>query len=164
MKVLVTGASGFIGSALCDSLLARGDEVVGLTRDPDNGPRHQPERRLARLGADPGTAARPRPSRASTAVVNLVGEKIDQRWTDEAKRRIMESRRTGTHNLVAGDRRPASASPTVLVNQSAIGYYGDRGDAIVDESAEPRRRASTPRSCASGRRRRARPRRPACGW
>ena len=117
VKVLVTGASGFIGSALCDSLLARGDTVVGLTRDPERARAHQPERHLARLGADPGTAARPRPSTGVDGVVNLLGEKINQRWTDEAKQRIMESRRTGTHNLVgtiAGlERKPRGAGQPV---------------------------------------------------
>lgn len=135
MKVLVTGASGFIGSALCDALLARGDAVVGLTRDPQRA-----------RGTNPSVVwhawqphlERP-PAKAFDGVdgvVNLVGERIDQRWTDEAKRRIVESRRTATHNLVqaiAGlDRKP-----TVMVSQAAIGYYGDRGEAIVDESSGP---------------------------
>ena len=162
MKVLVTGASGFIGSALCDSLLARGDTVVGLTRDPETGAEHQPERHLARLGADPGTARRPRPSRASTRVVNLLGEKINQRWTDEAKERIMESRRTGTHNLVgtiAGlERKPRGAGQPV--GDRLLRRPRRRDRRRVGRS---RARASTPRSCASGRRRRARSRRPACG-
>jgi uncharacterized protein (TIGR01777 family) len=70
------------------------------------------------------------------AVVNLLGEKINQRWTDEAKERIMESRRTGTHNLI-GTISALERKPKVLVNQSAIGIYGDRGDAIMDESASP---------------------------
>jgi uncharacterized protein (TIGR01777 family) len=135
VKVLVTGATGLIGRALCDSLLSRGDEVVGLTRDP----------RKARL-ASPGIAwhawepTLERPAADAfdgvEGVVNLVGEKIDQRWTDEAKKKIMETRRTGTHNLVqaiAGlERRPA-----VLVSQSAVGYYGDRGGDLVDESDGP---------------------------
>lgn len=135
MRVLVTGASGFIGSALCDALLARGDTVVGLSRDPQRA-----------RGTNPGvvwhawepTLERP-PAAAFENVdgaINLEGEKINQRWTDDAKRRIMESRRKGTRNLVAAlaglDRKPR-----VLVNQSAIGFYGDRGEAMVDESAEP---------------------------
>lgn len=132
MKVLVTGASGLIGSALCDSLLSRGDDVVGLTRDPGRA-------RLANPGiawhAWEPTLERPAPDAFDgvDGVVNLLGERIDQRWTDEAKKKIMESRRTGTHNLVqaiAGlERRPA-----VLVNQSAVGYYGNRGEDLVDES------------------------------
>ncbi len=68
-------------------------------------------------------------------MVNLLGEKINQRWTDEAKQRIMESRRTGTHNLVQAI-ATLERKPGVLVSQSAIGFYGDRGEAIVDESAE----------------------------
>jgi uncharacterized protein (TIGR01777 family) len=118
VKVLVSGASGFIGAALCDALLVRGDTVVGLTRDPKRA-----------RGTNPSVnwhAWEP----------TLLGEKINQRWTDEAKQRIMESRRTGTHNLI-GTIAGLERKPKVLVNQSAIGYYGDRGEAIVDESAGP---------------------------
>jgi uncharacterized protein len=134
VRVLVTGASGFIGSAACDALLVRGDEVVGLTRDPEKARRTNP--RVAWHAWEP-TLERP-PAAAFEGVggvVNLLGEKINQRWTGDAKRRIVESRRTGTHNLVqaiAGLER----KPTVLVSQSAIGYYGDRGATVVDESAE----------------------------
>ena len=135
MKVLVTGASGLIGAALCDSLLARGDEVVGLTRDPARARRANPvvdwhpwEPTLERPPADAFDGV--------DGVVNLVGEKINQRWTDEAKRKIMESRRTATHNLVQAIGGLARR-PTVLVNQSAVGYYGDRGDAVVEESTGP---------------------------
>lgn len=135
MRVLVTGASGLIGAALCDPLLARGDEVVGLTRDPPRARGANP--RVDWHPWEP-TLERPPPQafEGVDGVVNLVGERIDQRWTEEAKRRIVESRRTATHNLVqtiaALKRRPE-----VLVSQSAVGYYGDRGEAIVDESSLP---------------------------
>jgi uncharacterized protein (TIGR01777 family) len=137
MKVLVTGASGLIGAALCDSLLAKGDEVVGLSRDPDRA-------RAAKPGIEwrawEPTLERP-PATAFDGVdgvVNLAGEKIDQRWSDEAKHRIMETRRTGTHNLAqAVEGLERERRPQVLVNQSAVGYYGDRGEQIVDESAGP---------------------------
>jgi len=134
VKVLVSGASGFIGSALCDALLVRGDTVVGLTRDPKRARRTNPS--VSWHAWEP-TLERP-PAEAFEGVdgvVNLLGEKINQRWTDEAKQRIMESRRTGTHNLV-GAIAGLERKPRVLVNQSAIGYYGDRGAAIVDESSE----------------------------
>ncbi len=134
MKVLVTGASGFIGSALCDSLLVRGDTVVGLTRDPQRARATNPS--VAWHAWEP-TLERP-PAEAFDGVdgvINLLGEKINQRWTDEAKERIMESRRTGTHNLV-GTIAGLKQKPRVMVSQSAIGFYGDRGDAIADESTE----------------------------
>jgi len=134
VKVLVTGASGFIGSALCDSLLVGGDTVVALTRDPQRARRTNPS---VEWRAWEPTLERP-PAEAFEgvdAVVNLLGEKINQRWSEEAKRRIMESRRTGTHNLV-GAIAGLERKPRVLVNQSAIGFYGDRREAIVDESSE----------------------------
>ena len=135
MRVLVSGASGMIGAALCDALLARGDSVVGLSRDPQRARSTNPS--VVWHNWEP-TLERP-PAEAFEhvdGVVNLLGEKIDQRWTDDAKRRIVESRRTGTRNLVAAI-AGLESKPKVLVNQAAIGYYGDRGDAIVDESAEP---------------------------
>ena len=135
MRVLVTGASGFIGSALCDALLARGDAVVGLSRDPQRARSTNPtvvwhgwEPMLERPPADAFDGV--------DAVVNLVGERIDQRWSAESKQRIIESRRTGTHNLV-GTIAGLDRKPPVLVNQAAIGFYGDRGEAIVDESSDP---------------------------
>ena len=135
MRVLVTGASGTIGRAVCDALLARGDEVVGLSRNPDAARGTNPTVRW--FAWNPALERPPAEALADVdGVINLVGESINQRWTDEAKRRILESRETGTHNLVqailAADPRPA-----VLVNQNAVGYYGDRGDALVDEETGP---------------------------
>lgn len=135
MRVLVTGASGLIGSALCDALLDRGDTVVGLTRDPERARRTNPaivwhawEPTLERPAAEPFEGV--------DGVVNLLGERINQRWTDDAKRRIMGSRRTGTHNLVQGI-AGLEQRPSVLVSQSGIGFYGDRGDEVLDESSSP---------------------------
>jgi len=135
VRVLVTGASGTIGSALCDALLARGDEVVGLTRDPGRAGDARPA--VAWHAWEP-TLERPAPEAFAgvEGVVNLLGERIDQRWSEEAKQRIMESRRTGTHNLVQAI-EGLEGKPKVLVSQSAVGYYGDRGDEPVDESAGP---------------------------
>jgi len=135
MRVLVTGASGLIGSALCDALLARGDEVVGLTRDPG---RARPKNPTVRWHAWQPTTERP-PAEALEevdGVVNLVGEEINQRLTDQAKVRIRESRLVGTRNLVHGI-ESTSAKPKVFIGQSAIGYYGDRGAQILDEESEP---------------------------
>lgn len=135
MQVLVTGASGLIGSALCDALFARGDDVVGLTRDPARARSANP--RVSWHRWEP-TLERPSPAafEGVEAVVHLLGERIDQRWTDEAKRKIMESRRTGTHNLVQGI-EALQEKPKALISQAAIGYYGDRGAEEVDESDGP---------------------------
>ncbi len=69
-------------------------------------------------------------------VVNLVGEPLDQRWTDAAKQRIRDSRERSTKNLVDAI-NAAEPRPKALVSQSAVGYYGDRGEAVVDESTGP---------------------------
>jgi uncharacterized protein len=132
MRVLVTGASGMIGSAVCDALLARGDEVVGLSRDPARSSPNNPT--ISWHAWDP---LHERPPEAALegidAAVNLIGERINQRLTEEAKERILESRERATKNLV--DALAAMRQrPRVLVTQSAVGYYGDRGEAIVDES------------------------------
>lgn len=135
MRVLITGASGAIGTNLCDALLARGDEVVGLSRDPDSARSTNPtvtwHRWIPDLERPPGGAFE-----GVDGVVNLIGESLNQRWTDEAKQRIRASRETATHNLVQAI-LAADPRPRVLVSQSAVGYYGDRGEAIVDEETGP---------------------------
>jgi uncharacterized protein (TIGR01777 family) len=135
MRVLVTGASGRIGKALCGELLKRGDEVVGLTRGPDKAASAQPQ--VSWHAWEP-TLERPADAafEGVDAVVNLVGERIDQRWSEDAKRKIIDSRRVGTHNLV-GTIDGLATKPEVMVSQSAVGYYGDRGDEVLDESSAP---------------------------
>jgi hypothetical protein len=135
MRVLVTGASGRIGKALCDELRKRGEEVVGLTRNPDKSSADQPQ---VTWHAWEPTLERPTEAafEGVDGVVNLVGEKIDQRWSDDAKRKIMDSRKVATHNLV-GTIEGLATKPKVLVSQSAVGYYGDRGDEVLDESSAP---------------------------
>jgi uncharacterized protein (TIGR01777 family) len=132
MRVLVTGASGLIGSALCDSLLARGDEVVGLSRDPVKAGEREPK-----VTWQPWQPTLERPPADAfdgvEGVVHLLGEKINQRWTDAAKQKIMETRKTGTRNLL-GTIAGLERKPGVLVSQSAVGYYGDRGDAVLTET------------------------------
>jgi uncharacterized protein len=135
MRVLVTGASGMIGSAACDALLARGDEVVGLSRDPAHARETNPT-----VTWHPWHPAAERPPEAAFAgvdgVLNLIGENINQRLTPAAKERIHASRVRATKNLVDG-MLAAERTPGVLVSQCAVGFYGDRGEAIVDESIPP---------------------------
>ncbi len=135
MRVLVTGASGMIGSSVCDALLTRGDEVVGLSRDPQRARGSNPA--VTWHAWNPATERPPAAAfEGVDAVVNVVGEEINQRLTPAAKQRIHSSRVRATKNLVDGI-AAAEPRPGVLVSQCAVGYYGDRGDAIVDESTPP---------------------------
>jgi uncharacterized protein (TIGR01777 family) len=133
VRVGVTGATGTIGRALVRALLGRGDEVTVLSRDPDGA-----RRRLGDVQAlawpDPTAAAPPPEALAGRdAVVHLAGAPVGQRWTDEAKRSIRDSRVLGTRHLVDALRR-AEPRPGVLVSGSATGWYGPRGDERLDES------------------------------
>jgi uncharacterized protein len=137
MRVLITGATGTIGLALADALSARGDEVIALSRDPERGERVLGGDVEVHPWSDPTAAPPPADAMAGAdAVVNLIGEPVAERWTDEAKQRIRDSRILSTRSLVAGLRAlDSAAAPRVLVSQSATGYYGPRGDAPLDESA-----------------------------
>jgi uncharacterized protein (TIGR01777 family) len=139
MRVLITGATGTIGLALADALTARGDQVVALSRDPERGQRVLGDRVDVRPWSDPTAAP---PSAAAVegvdGVVNLLGEPIAQRWSDQARERIRDSRVLGTRQLVAALRAlPSADAPRVLISQSATGYYGPRGEAPLDEQASP---------------------------
>jgi uncharacterized protein (TIGR01777 family) len=124
MRITVTGASGLIGSKLVERLRSRGDEVTALSRNPSSpdAVAWQPEQEPAPAAALSGR----------DAVVHLAGENVAQRWSDDAKRRIRESRELGTRNLVAGI-EAADPRPRVLVSSSAVGYYGPHGDEQLDE-------------------------------
>ncbi len=129
MKVLVTGATGLIGTALCDALRERDDLAIAITRG-----RHGP----GELSWDPerGELEADRLEGAD-AIVHLAGESIgNARWTPETKRRILESRTKGT-TLLAKTVASLVDPPRVLVSGSAIGYYGDRGDDVLTEESVP---------------------------
>jgi hypothetical protein len=134
-KVAVTGASGFVGRAVVRALAARGDSVLALGRNAkiEGLPAGV---RSARF--DPNNST-PHPEifEGLDAVVNLAGETVTGRWNPEKKRVIYDSRVLGTRNLVASLAKCSLARPTVLVNGSAIGYYGSRGDEVLDESSAP---------------------------
>jgi uncharacterized protein len=123
MRVAVTGATGTIGRALVDALTARGDEVTPLSRSTNwKQPKAEPPPADVLRGRD--------------GVVHLLGEQIAQRWTDDAKREIRDSRILSTRNLVRGlADLPEGERPRVLVSQSGAGYYGHRGGERLDESA-----------------------------
>jgi uncharacterized protein (TIGR01777 family) len=135
-RVTVTGATGTIGRRVVAALLARGDGVVALSRDP--------ARAATVLGRDgvevngwPDPTAAPPPTDAlsgADAVVHLLGEPVAQRWTAEAKLRIRDSRVQSTRRLVAAlHELPDDQRPDVLVSQSAVGIYGASDDRELDE-------------------------------
>lgn len=135
MKILVTGATGLIGRRLCHSLTGDGHTVVAVSRSPER------VRNLAAseiLKWDPATG--PPPDKALggvDSVVHLAGESVaDKAWSKEQKQRIRGSRVLSTRNLVEA-MRVASPRPRVLVNASAVGYYGDRGDEKLYEDSPP---------------------------
>lgn len=127
MNILVTGASGLIGTALAARLSGGGHRVTPLRRgaaSADSGPTWDPESGQIRLD----TASPP------DAVVHLAGETIAQRWTPAAKARIRASRVDATRLLCDALIR-APGPPRLLVCASATGYYGDRSDEVLDEQS-----------------------------
>ena len=134
MKVTVTGATGRIGSHLVAALLARGDDVIALSRDPE---RASKQLGVEALPWDPENEAPPKASLVGRdAVVHLAGEDVAQRWNKDAKARILDSREKSTRSLVHAifDAKPR---PPIFICASASGYYGARGDEPVDESQPP---------------------------
>src|ERR1700722_9423290 len=119
MRVLITGATGTIGLALADALTERGDQVVALSRDPERGQRVLGDRVEVHPWPDPNVAPPPVAAlQGVDAVVNLLGEPVAQRWSEEAKQRIRDSRVLGTRQLVAGVRAlPTADAPRVLISQ-----------------------------------------------
>lgn len=130
MHILITGGTGLIGRLLCKALLAEGHELTVLSRNPGSVP--------AKCGANVHAMAgleEWQSDMAFEAVINLAGEPIvDARWTAKHKNKLWESRVALTEDLV----RLISAArykPGVLLSGSAVGYYGNRGDTALDESA-----------------------------
>jgi uncharacterized protein (TIGR01777 family) len=119
MKVGITGVRGFIGARVAARCGIRGIEVVGFSRHPASGARR------FELTSTPEISG-------LDAIINLAGEPILGLWTKEKKRRIHESRVLGTRRLVEAIAQ-TDDRPRVLVNASAIGFYGDTGENSVDE-------------------------------
>lgn len=130
MHILITGGTGFIGSALCPQLLIDGHQLTLLSRRPEKirriyGSRVRVIRALTEFAAE----------EPLDAVINLAGESIaDRPWTTSRKQQLLASRVALTQELVALlKRRPQR--PQVLLSGSAVGWYGDQGDTLLEENA-----------------------------
>lgn len=137
MKVVVSGATGFIGVPLCQALREAGHEVVALTRGAASA--------RERLGPDASLAEWDARSRGpweqalagAGGVINLAGEPVAAKaWTPAQKAKLRGSRVDATRALVAG-MEAASPRPNVLVNASGTGYYGPHGDETLTEESPP---------------------------
>lgn len=139
MKVAITGATGFVGSILVQRLHGEGHKIVVLTRNTAFAQKVFPSEAFSNLeivAYTPNTSGSWQSVIASCdGVVNLAGEPIGEgRWTPERKQEILNSRKLGTQKIVEAIAN-ANPKPTVLINASAIGYYGTNETASFDEAS-----------------------------
>jgi uncharacterized protein (TIGR01777 family) len=125
-RVLLTGASGPIGTALLASLKAQGIQVARMVRGPAQSP--------DQVSWDPLHPVPPESVSGFDTVIHLAGESVAGRWTAVKKRAIRDSRALGTAHL-ASALALANPRPQVLVSASAVGFYGNRGDEILTEES-----------------------------
>jgi uncharacterized protein (TIGR01777 family) len=123
MRIGVTGSSGLIGGALVSALRAAGHETIGIGRGRDSDVRWNPETGTIDAAACAGISA----------FIHLAGASVGERWTAARKRAIRDSRVLGTR-LIARTAAALAPRPRVLICASAVGIYGDAGDAICDEA------------------------------
>jgi uncharacterized protein (TIGR01777 family) len=140
MKIAVTGATGFVGHRLVERLQAEGHQVIVFTRNPDRAAKVFPKTAfpvVEIVAYTPTVAGEWQQAIAGCdGVVNLAGEPISERWTAAHKQAILESRKLGTQRIVEAIAQ-ADPKPQVLVNASAIGYYGTSETVTFDESSNP---------------------------
>ena len=136
MNILITGATGFVGKRLCGVLSESGHQLTVLSRNAESAKTKLP----VINSAFSWDVIREQPPAEAfeniDAVIHLAGESVNGRWDDAKKRQVRESRILGTRNLVEAI-GALDNKPKILISASAIGYYGDRGDEILTESAQP---------------------------
>jgi len=135
MRVLITGATGFIGTNLCELLLKEGHKIVALTRNVESAPKTLGERvECVQWDAKTTEGLEEHVERAEV-VINLTGENLaGGPWTESYKERIVNSR-VNSGNAISKAIKAAGKKPKVLLQASAVGYYGSRGDEELSESS-----------------------------
>ncbi|WP_221568554.1 TIGR01777 family oxidoreductase [Alkalihalobacillus sp. TS-13] len=131
MKIAISGGSGFVGQALTDHFTEKGKDVYILTRDPDGKPEKERVTYIKWLNDDHQLDELPE----LDAIVNLAGESINGRWTEEKKEKILSSRIDSTRAIMDLIERQGT-KPEVLINASAVGYYGTSQTEKFDEWKE----------------------------
>ncbi|MFM7323910.1 MAG: TIGR01777 family oxidoreductase [Nodosilinea sp.] len=138
MKIVITGATGFVGTRLVEGLQADGHDLVVLTRQANHGQQVFPVASFPRVEIIEYTPLASGPWQGvlvgSDAVINLAGAPISERWTATHKQAILDSRHLGTEKLVEALAQ-ADPRPRVWINASAIGYYGTSETASFDETS-----------------------------
>ena len=134
MKIAIAGATGFVGSRLVEQLQSQGHQIVILTRSPQQASNRFPQAEI--VGYNPLKSGEWQAAISGCdAVINLAGEPIaEKRWTLDHNRVILESRKLGTEKIVEAIAQ-ATIKPPVLINASAIGYYGTSETSKFDETS-----------------------------
>jgi len=133
--VIISGATGFIGTVLCRELAARGYAIVVLSRNPEKGATHFGSQ-VKVVGWDARSAAGwAEYAEGAQGIINLTGENIAAgRWTRARKEKILQSRLAAGRAIVDALGQ-VSTKPRVVIQASGIGYYGNRGDELLDENS-----------------------------
>lgn len=137
MKIVVTGATGFVGRPLCQKLLSEGYLVTALSRDAVRVKQAFGDKVTAATWGKSGDTEGLSALENADAVIHLAGESVaGERWTPEFKRKIRDSRIETSRQLV-DTLAKLSRRPSVLVSASAVGFYGNRGDETITEKSSP---------------------------
>jgi uncharacterized protein (TIGR01777 family) len=136
MRILISGASGLLGSAIRPALASQGHSISALVRGV---PQVRASSGVNEVQWDPAQPLDPQKLNPFDAVIHLAGKNVAGRWTEQFKREVHDSRVVGTQTLAtaAAESFRQTGMPRTIVAASAIGYYGDRGDELLTEQSPP---------------------------